>query len=397
MLVLFVFVSCDDRDDADSFPVVDYTSLKSSDGYRIPKGTDALHVLNCFYSEFGYGDFEVSGKYEKTETAVLNGKEYSDTLSKDIIGIKVWHVDNSTKGNRVSSFFVEFITTDDEPILLRYKWQYNNTNAWYNDKTDGEITLSFLNTITLNDSDGGGGNMIDRNFEIYESYNTKDTATSGEISNIKDSDKNTYRQVSTYREHYSSIDINTTYKISGNFGVVTTVYIKFNVLQRFGFDTKAFVIKYVKKNGKEVIIDKPTLYSGDSYSVDKEFDIYDSDIDYFVVNFTATVRSNTSSISTSFYDFTVHTAPEGQLTFKDGSGRTWRLADWDEGYTPLQYCGTDGNAHCVLLVSPGRAVASPLRIALADGSSAFPSERIREFAVSHGSADGIMAAAGRLS
>ena len=366
LLVLFVFVSCDDRDDADSFPVVDYTSLKSSDGYRIPKGTDALHILNCFYSEFGYGDFEVSGKYEKTETAVLNGKEYSDTLSKDIIGIKVWHVDNSTKGNRVSSFFVEFITTDDEPILLHYKWQYNDTNAWYNDKTDGEIVLSFLNDITFN-SDSGCGSMIDRNFDIYESYNTKDTATGGDIVNIKDSDKNTCRQVSTYREHYSSIDINTLYKISGNFGVVTTVYIKFNVLQRFGSDTKDFIIKYVKKNGKEVIIDKPKLYSSDSYSVDKEFNIYDSDIDYFVVNFTATVRSNTSSISTSFYDFTVHTAPDGQIACKDGNGQTWRCADWDEEYTPLRYCGTDKKVHCALLVSPQSAVASPLRVEVTNG------------------------------
>lgn len=144
VLSLFLFAcNLDNPDDADSFPVVDYTSLKDNNGYKIAKGTDALHILNCFYSEFGYGEFELKGKYEKTESAVLNGKEYIDIFSKDIIKMKIWHVDNSTQGERISSFFVQFTTTDDESLLLCYEWQYHNTNAWRNDKVDGEITLLF--------------------------------------------------------------------------------------------------------------------------------------------------------------------------------------------------------------------------------------------------------------
>ena len=70
--------------------------------------------------------------------------------------------------------------------------------------------------------------------------------------------------------------------------------------------------------------------------------------------------------------------------FKDESGRIWKNLDWDEGYTPLQYCGTDTKIHNVLLVpyfsEPYQLLASPVRLSLADDSFEFPSEKVRKFA-----------------
>jgi hypothetical protein len=116
-------------DDPNSFPIVDYSDLVCSDCYKIDSSTDAITVFNLFYREFGYGDFDISGNATHTESAVLIGSHYSETIQCDIKRVKIYHTVDYT-----SSFFVDFINEKNEILTYCYRWQYNNANAWENGK-----------------------------------------------------------------------------------------------------------------------------------------------------------------------------------------------------------------------------------------------------------------------
>lgn len=143
LIVLFI-AGCklDVADDIDSFPKADYSFMVKESQYEIPVNTTALQIFNCFYSEYGYGEYDVQGQYSHTESAVLNGNSYTDTITKTITKMKIWHVrDENTKGSTISSFYVTFYTDNNESLEYRYQWQYQNTNAWKNNKTDGTIII----------------------------------------------------------------------------------------------------------------------------------------------------------------------------------------------------------------------------------------------------------------
>lgn len=145
ILISLIFVGCqlDTADDIDSFPKADYSHIIQDDQYIIPVNTPALTIFNCFYNEFGYGEFDINGQYSHTESATLNGKLYSDTITKTINKMKIYHVkDVESKGETISSFYVLFFTTDNTVFEFRYQWQYSNTNAWKNNKSDGLIIIS---------------------------------------------------------------------------------------------------------------------------------------------------------------------------------------------------------------------------------------------------------------
>jgi len=146
LLFAFLFITgCNmySADDIDSFPSTDYSFMIKDNSYDIPAGTNALQLFNCFYSEFGYGEYNIQGQYTKTATAVLNGKTYTDTINKTLTKIKIWHVrDVDNKEDPISSFYVAFYTDNNEVLQYCYQWQYDNQNAWKNDITKGKIVIT---------------------------------------------------------------------------------------------------------------------------------------------------------------------------------------------------------------------------------------------------------------
>lgn len=137
LLVSFFFFSCslDSADNVDSFPTADYSSLVKSDCYKIGDDVKALAVLNLFYDTFGYGEFDISGTASHSESATLIGVNHTETIACNINHVKIYHINNSTSGETVSSFYVDFTNENGEVLSYCYKWQYHNTNAWKNGKT----------------------------------------------------------------------------------------------------------------------------------------------------------------------------------------------------------------------------------------------------------------------
>ena len=137
---LLAFASCDldDEDSSDSLPCTDSSQFIKSDSIMFPVGTTALEIYNCLIELKGLGDFPINGTYSHTETAVLNGKEYTDTIEKKIIQVKIYKSDTEIS----HLFHCDFITDSDEKLPFYYQWQYHNTNAWHNNKTEGEIMIS---------------------------------------------------------------------------------------------------------------------------------------------------------------------------------------------------------------------------------------------------------------
>lgn len=138
LLMSYFIISCSDvADDVNSFPTVNYAELVQDDYYKISSSTDAITVFNLFYYEsgFGYGEHPINGTAVHTESANLIGIPHTETISCSITKVKIYHIDNSTKGSTVSTFYVDFINSDNEVLSYCYQWQYKNTNAWKNGKT----------------------------------------------------------------------------------------------------------------------------------------------------------------------------------------------------------------------------------------------------------------------
>lgn len=137
---VLIFISCDfNGDDTNSVPHTDNSLFVKENSVIFPIGTTALEIYNCVYEKNGLGDFTVSGTYTHTETAILNGKEYTDTIVKNIVKVKVYkeHTENT------HLFHCDFITESNEVLPFYYQWQNHNTNAWHNNKTDGEVIILF--------------------------------------------------------------------------------------------------------------------------------------------------------------------------------------------------------------------------------------------------------------
>ena len=144
LLLPLLFISCnfDTHDDVETFPIVDYSSLVKDDKYVIPSGTEALTIFNCFYTQYGYGEFNIEGTYTHTESAYLNNVLYEDTITKTLKKIIISNiVIENTSGSHISGFYITFITDKNEILEYCYQWQYHNTNSWKNTKTDGTIII----------------------------------------------------------------------------------------------------------------------------------------------------------------------------------------------------------------------------------------------------------------
>ncbi len=137
LTALFVFSACNlyPADSIGTFPSADYSTLITTDSYKISSSTKTLPVLNLFYDTFGYGEFDVSGTATHTESAVVMGETITKTISCDIKKVKISHIDNSTPGLTLDTYYIDFYNTDNEVLSYCYEWQYHNTNAWKNNKT----------------------------------------------------------------------------------------------------------------------------------------------------------------------------------------------------------------------------------------------------------------------
>ena len=131
------FIACDfdPADKIGTFPSADYSALVLSDSYKIDSTVKALPVLNLFYDTFGYGEFDISGTATHTESAVVMGETVTKSISCNINKVKISHIDKSTSGMTVDTYYIDFYNTDNEILSYCYEWQYHNTNAWKNNKT----------------------------------------------------------------------------------------------------------------------------------------------------------------------------------------------------------------------------------------------------------------------
>ena len=119
------FISCDfyPADKTGTFPPVDYSSLVLSDSYKIDSSVKALPVLNLFYDTFGYGEFDISGTATHTESALVMGETITKSISCNIKKVKITHIDKSTSGMTLDTFYVDFYNTDNEVLSYCYEWQ----------------------------------------------------------------------------------------------------------------------------------------------------------------------------------------------------------------------------------------------------------------------------------
>lgn len=132
-----LFTSCnfDTADKIGTFPSADYSALVLSDSYTIDSTVKTLPVLNLFYDNFGYGEFDISGTATHTESAVVMGETVTKSISCNINKVKISHIDKSSSGMTLDTYYVDFYNTDNEILSYCYEWQHHNTNAWKNNKT----------------------------------------------------------------------------------------------------------------------------------------------------------------------------------------------------------------------------------------------------------------------
>lgn len=136
--ISFFVLSCNPIDSPNSLPYVETEKFETESGFSFPIGTTALEFYKTLLYKYGEGSHSISGTYVHTETAVLNGNTYTDTIEKKIKSINIYKSDTEIS----HLFHIDFFLEDGACLKFYYQWQYHNTNAWHNNKSDGEITIS---------------------------------------------------------------------------------------------------------------------------------------------------------------------------------------------------------------------------------------------------------------
>lgn len=139
-LFSILIVSCSTGDDKDSLPYIDTSKFIKESSIVFPEKTNSLEIFSTLNEYYGnnQGEYYINGTYKHKETAVLNGQLYENTLTKNIIKIKIYK--STTPASNL--FCTDFYFDDDMILKFCYQWQYHNTNVWNNDILDGEIILT---------------------------------------------------------------------------------------------------------------------------------------------------------------------------------------------------------------------------------------------------------------
>lgn len=134
-----VFSACilNDGDDRNSFTQVATDKFVKATEYSFPKDTTALELYNCFIRFYSEGTYTITGTYKRTETAKLNGTVYTNTITKNIVTVKIY----KSKTEISNLFHVDFITDNNETMSNYYEWQHKRNNVWHNNKIDGDIII----------------------------------------------------------------------------------------------------------------------------------------------------------------------------------------------------------------------------------------------------------------
>lgn len=143
--LLFVFLislygcNLDTSDASATLPNSDVSQFYVDNGLLFPEGTSALDLYNCLNKKYGQGTHIINGVYSITQTAILNGKEYKDTVKEKLQSVTL----STSKGDISNRFNVVFSTEKEKKIAYTYEWQYHNTNVWTNTKSQGRIDITF--------------------------------------------------------------------------------------------------------------------------------------------------------------------------------------------------------------------------------------------------------------
>lgn len=144
---IFVLIACfalcgcsDEPDAAGSLPYIDASKYYNESSIVFPINTPSLDIYACLKQVYGEGTHSIKASYTRTESAILNGVKYTDTLTETIVQIKIYSRQNEI--DTVSGFYVDFYCTSGKVLNYCYKWQYHNTHVWTNTPTDGDITIT---------------------------------------------------------------------------------------------------------------------------------------------------------------------------------------------------------------------------------------------------------------
>lgn len=142
--LLIIFSSCsffsNNPDDSKDYVRVEYSNYVKENYYEFPEKTDSITLYNCFINEYGYGEKNLTGVFSHTETAVLNGHLYSDTITKNIVKFNMYTIIDT--GLPSTSYYIEFTTDSGEKLTYVYQWQFKKTNIWKNDLLKGSLKIN---------------------------------------------------------------------------------------------------------------------------------------------------------------------------------------------------------------------------------------------------------------
>lgn len=146
LLIPLLLLSCanDIPDDPYTLPYVDTTKYVSVDSVNFPTGTPALDVYACLSDIYGEGTFNIDASYVHTETAVLNGHTYSDTIKKNITSVTISKNRSAPTLKELNTFIVEFHTDNNESITLTYQWYFHCEDTWENTRLNGDILIKLI-------------------------------------------------------------------------------------------------------------------------------------------------------------------------------------------------------------------------------------------------------------
>ena len=101
-----------------TLPKTDSTNfIKTANQFLFPVGTTDLEIYNCLNDSGFSGLYYTSGTYTVTETAILNGKNYTDTKIKNINKCNIYSEEiENKKESHIFAYHVLFYFDDSTQL-----------------------------------------------------------------------------------------------------------------------------------------------------------------------------------------------------------------------------------------------------------------------------------------